>query len=93
MKAHNVDYVTESYLEGLQFMQNEATDVSLKYTIWFLKLKSATQRQNQQSLVLHCKVLKEGSSNFERNPIPKIAYDAQITTPSSYTPPVQRQYP
>ena len=42
MMAHNVDYVKESYLEGIQFMQDEVTDVSLKHRLWFLRLQDAT---------------------------------------------------
>ena len=70
MKAHNVDYVKDSYLEGIHFTQDETTDVSLKHLLWFLKLQGATQQQIQKSLAQHRKVLKEGSSNFERNKIP-----------------------
>ena len=33
MKAQNVDYVKESYQEGLQFTQDEAIDVSLKHRL------------------------------------------------------------
>ena len=35
---------------------------------------------------------EEGSSNFERNLITQSAYQAPITTPFGYTPPVQAQY-
>ena len=70
MKAHNVDYVKDSYLEGIEFTQDKATDVSLKQQLWFLKLQGATQSLIQQSLTLYAKVLKERSSNFERKMIP-----------------------
>ena len=33
MKAHNVDFVKESYLEGVQFMRDEIMDVSLKHDL------------------------------------------------------------
>ena len=57
-------------------MQDEVTDVSLKRPLWFLKLKCATQLQIQQSLVLHRKVLKEGTSNIERNLIPQPTFES-----------------
>ena len=53
IKAHYVDYVKDSYLEGMQFTQNETTDVSLKQRLWLLKLQGATQKQIQQSFALH----------------------------------------
>ena len=59
MKAHKVDYVTDSYLEGIHFTQDGTTDVSLKLRLWLLKLQNATQQQIQQSLALHRNVLKE----------------------------------
>ena len=31
MKAYNVDYVKDSYLEGIELIQDEVTDVSLKH--------------------------------------------------------------
>ena len=31
MKAHNLDYVKDSYLEIIRFTQDETTDVSLKH--------------------------------------------------------------
>ena len=93
MKAHNVDYVKDSYLEGIQFTQNETTDVSLKHRLWILKLQGATQQHIQQSLALHRKVLKDGSSNFERNAIPQPAYETPVTTKFDYASPIQPQYP
>ena len=59
MKTHNVDYVKDSYLEGIHSTQDEIADVSLKHRLWFHKLEGARQNQIQQSLVLHCKVLKD----------------------------------
>ena len=38
MKAHGVDYVGDSYKEGLQFTSNEATDDSFRQHLWFLEL-------------------------------------------------------
>ena len=93
MKAHNVDYVKDSYLEGIHFTQDETTDVSLKHRLWFFKLQGATQQQIQQSLALHRKVVKEGSSNIERNTIPQPAYEAPDTTQFGYASPIQCQYP
>ena len=81
IKAHNVNHVKDSYLEGIQFTQDEATDVSLKQRLLFFKLKGVTQPQIQQSLALHSIILKEISPNFERNMIPQSAYEAPITTP------------
>ena len=85
MKLHSVDYVRDSYPEGLQFTQDEVTVVSLKHRFWYLKLQWATEAQIQQSLALHHKVLKEEMSNFERNLIPQPARDAQIITPFGCT--------
>ena len=79
MKAHNVDYGKDSYLEGIHFMQDETSDVSLKNRLWLLKLQEATQQQIQKSLALHRKALKEWSSNFERNTISQPAYAAPDT--------------
>ena len=53
MKDHNVDYVKDSYLEGIRLTQDETTDVSLKHCLKFLKSQGAAQQQTQQSLVLH----------------------------------------
>ena len=58
MKAYNVDYVKDSYLEGIKFTQDETTDVSLTPRLWLLKLQGATKQQIQQSLALYRKVLK-----------------------------------
>ena len=69
MKAHNIDYGKDSYLEGLHFTKDETTDVPLKHRLRFLKLQGVIQQQIQQGLALHRKVLKEGSSDFERNTI------------------------
>ena len=63
MKIHNIDYVKDSYLEGIQFTQDETIDVSLKHGLWLLKLQGVTLQQMQQSLELHRKVLREWSSN------------------------------
>ena len=93
MKALNVDYVKDSYLEGIQFPKDETTDVSLKYRLWFLKLQGPAQQQIQQSLTLHRKVLKKGSSNFERNITPQQAYEAPDTTRFGYAFPTQCRYP
>ena len=38
MKAQNVDYVKNSYLEGIHLTKDETTDVSLKHRLWFLEL-------------------------------------------------------
>ena len=70
MKARKVDYVKYSYLEGIQLMQDEVTDVQLKHWLWFHKSQGVTQLQTQQSMAQYRKVLKEGESNFERNTIP-----------------------
>ena len=59
MKAQNVDYVKDSYLEGIHFKQDETTDVLLKQRLLFLKLQGETQQQIQQSLALHRKMLKK----------------------------------
>ena len=67
MKAHNVGYVKDSYLEGINFTQDVPTDVSLKHRLWILKLNGATQKQIQQNLALRRKVLKEWSSNFKHS--------------------------
>ena len=56
MKAHKVDFVKYSYLEGLRFTLDETLDVSLKHHLWFLKLQGTAQQQIQHSLVLHRKV-------------------------------------
>ena len=93
MKEHNIDYVNDSYIEGLQLTEDEATDVSLKHRLWFLKLQGVTQAQTQQSLALLRKIMKEGSSNFKRNTIQLSAQGAQITIPFGYTPLVQPQHP
>ena len=69
MKEHNVDYVKDSYLEDIQFTQDETTDASLKLRLLYLRLQGATMQKIQQSLTLHRKMLKEGSSDFERNKI------------------------
>ena len=49
MKAQKVDYVKDSYSEGINFTIDEATDISLTHRLWFLKLQVATQHQIQQS--------------------------------------------
>ena len=59
MKAHIVNYVKESYLEGEQFMQDELAEVSLKHRLWLLKLQRASQLQIQQSLALDRKFWKK----------------------------------
>ena len=38
MNAENVHYSNVSYLEGIQSTQNEASDISLKHCLCFLKL-------------------------------------------------------
>ena len=45
MKAHDVDYVKDSYLEGIHFTQDETTAVSLKHRLLFHKLQGVTQQQ------------------------------------------------
>ena len=92
MKTYNVDHAEDSYQEGLQFTQDEATDVSLKQGIRFLEVQGSTQSQIQQSLALHRKVLKEDSYNIEHNMIPKPALEAQVPKPFGYTFPVLTQY-
>ena len=49
MKVHNGDYVKDPYLEGIDFTQDETTDVSMKHRLWFLKLQDATHLQIQKS--------------------------------------------
>ena len=93
MKAQDVDYVGHSYLERLQFTQEEVTDVSLKHRLLFLKLQGSTRPQTQLSFGLHIDVLKEGSSDMERNLIPQSAFKAQITAQFGSTPPIQPEYP
>ena len=93
MKAHNVNYVKESYLESLYFTQDETTDVPPKHRLSFLKLKGSIQKQIQQSFATHRKFLKERSSKFERNMIPQPAYEAPDTTQVCYASPIQYQYP
>ena len=41
MKAYNIDYVKESYLEGIHFTEDETADVLLKKRLLFLKLQGA----------------------------------------------------
>ena len=93
MKAHNIDYVNDSYLEGIQFTQDETTAVFLKHLLWFLKLQRETQKQIQLSLALHRRVLKVESFNFERNTIPKSACETPVTAQFGYASPIQPQYP
>ena len=45
MKEHSADYVKDSYIEGIQFTQDEATDMPLKHRLRFLKLRVVTQAQ------------------------------------------------
>ena len=91
-KVQNVDYVKSSYLEHIQFTQNNTTDISLKHRLILLKLQGVTQLLTQLSLALHWKVLKQASSSFERNPTPQPAYKAPITALFGYTHTVQSQY-
>ena len=93
MKEHKVDYVKDAYLEEIHFTKDKTTDVSLKYRLWSLKIQGATKQQIQQNLVLHRKVLKERSSNFERKTTPQPAYEAQDITKFVYASPIQCQYP
>ena len=85
-------YVKDSYQKGTKFTQDETTDVSLKHRHWFFKLQGATLQQIQQSLMLHLKVLKEGSSNFESNTILQPAYETRDTTQVGYVSSIQPQY-
>ena len=38
MKAYNIDYVNDSYLEGIHITHDETTDVSQKHRLLLLKL-------------------------------------------------------
>ena len=50
MKAHSVDYIKETYSEGIHFTRDETTPVSLKHPLWLLKLQGATEQKIQQVL-------------------------------------------
>ena len=89
MKAHKADYVKVSYLEGIHFKQDRTTDVSLKQRLWLLRLQDEKPKKTQQSLALHRKVLKEGSSNLERNTTPQPAYEAPDTKHFCYASPAR----
>ena len=93
MNAHGVDFDNDSLLESTHFIQDETTDILLKHCLCFLKLHGATQKQIQQCLALHRKVLKEGSSNLERNNIAQPVYEGLDTTQHGYATPIQCQYP
>ena len=64
MKAHNIDYVKDSYPEGVHFTPEETTDVSLKHRLSFLGLRGETQQQIQQSLALRRKEAKRRIFKF-----------------------------
>ena len=77
MQANNFDIVKRSYRQRLQFTQEEATNVSLKQRLWLFKLQGETNPHIEESLAPHRKVLKDVSSNIERNLIPQLACQAQ----------------
>ena len=64
----------------------------MKHRLRLLKLSLTTQEQIQQSLALHHKVLKETSSNFERNTILQPVYEILVTLQFGYVSPIQPQY-
>ena len=80
MKAHNVDYVKSSYSEGIHFMLDEMTDLSLKHSFRSLKLKGERHQRIQKSLALLSKVLKKWSSRFKRDAFLKPVYKAPEIT-------------
>ena len=50
MKSHNEDYLKDSYFEVIQFARGEATYISLKLQLWFLKLHLVSQLEIQKAL-------------------------------------------
>ena len=61
MKEHDVDYVKDSYLQGIYSMQSEIHNASLKQHVLLLKLQGETQQKIKQSLALLLKMLEERS--------------------------------
>ena len=93
MKAQNINYANDSYLEGIHITRDEKTDVSQKHRLWFLKLKGAIHQQIEKSLAQYRKMLIERSSNFERSTILRPKYKAPDTKQFCYASPIQFQYP
>ena len=93
MKAHNIDYVKELYLEGIQFMQDKVTDVLLKNQTLASQITKRNTITDLAKLCTTPQILREGSSNFKCNTIPQPGYEAPITTQFGYVSPIQPQYP
>ena len=59
MRVRNVDYIKESYIEIIQFTQDEARDVYLTLDFISSNYNMEHNHRFRKSLILHAKVLKE----------------------------------